>query len=307
MYIATGLVQTLRARYAAFSYTDGILILDILPVGAKTISRFVWQRDGNKKVAEDLLGMIEQAGREWYKHEQQTGSRWWASQHLLDNALRKDIPVSAIVPSSKKTPRLNYKAQNALRLLELTREQIVSEDTLRQIAGVTVPESINIERGRLLDVITDMHQYFFGRKVALAGDPDQLISLTQFLVDIDMWPIHIVTGTPGKKFEKKILEITKEVPHEVNVKSGGDMFLLHQWVRNEPVDLLLGNTYLKYIARDEDIPLVRFGFPILDRIGHSYFPTVGYRGGLRLLEKILDALLDRQDRDAAEESFELVM
>lgn len=133
LYIATGLVQTLRARYAAFSYTDGILILDILPVGAKTISRFVWQRDGNKKVAEDLLGMVEQAGREWYKHEQQTGSRWWASQHLLDNALRKDIPVSAIVPSSKKTPRLNYKAQNALRLLELTREQIVSEDCLRQI------------------------------------------------------------------------------------------------------------------------------------------------------------------------------
>jgi nitrogenase molybdenum-iron protein beta chain len=180
-------------------------------------------------------------------------------------------------------------------------------DTLRQIAGVTVPESLNIERGRLLDVITDMHQYFFGRKVALAGDPDQLISLTQFLVDIDMWPIHIVTGTPGKKFEARIKEITKDVPHPVNVRASADMFLLHQWVRNDPVDLLMGNTYLKYIARDEDIPLVRFGFPILDRIGHSYFPTVGYRGGLRLLEKILDALLDRQDRNAPEESFELVM
>ncbi len=180
-------------------------------------------------------------------------------------------------------------------------------DTLRQIAGVTVPESLNIERGRLLDVITDMHQYFFGRKVALAGDPDQLISLTQFLVDIDMWPIHIVTGTPGKKFETRIKEITKDVPHPVNVRAAGDMFLLHQWLKSEPVDLLMGNTYLKYIARDEDIPLVRFGFPILDRIGHSYFPTVGYRGGLRLLEKILDAILDRQDRDAPEESFELVM
>ncbi len=180
-------------------------------------------------------------------------------------------------------------------------------DTLRQIAGVTVPDSLTIERGRLLDVITDMHQYFFGRKVALAGDPDQLISLTQFLVDIDMWPVHIVTGTPGKKFESRIQEITKDSPYPVNVRAAGDMFLLHQWIKNDPVDLLVGNTYLKYIARDEDIPLVRFGFPILDRIGHSYFPTVGYKGGLRLLEKILDALLDRQDRDAPEESFELVM
>lgn len=180
-------------------------------------------------------------------------------------------------------------------------------DTLRQIAGVTVPDALNIERGRLLDVITDMHQYFHGRRVALAGDPDQLISLTQFLVDIDMWPVHIVTGTPGKKFEARIREITKDVPQPVNVRAGGDLFLLHQWVQNDPVDLLLGNSYLKYVARDEDIPLVRFGFPILDRVGHSYFPTVGYRGGLRLLERILDALLDRQDRDAPEESFELVM
>jgi nitrogenase molybdenum-iron protein beta chain len=180
-------------------------------------------------------------------------------------------------------------------------------NTLRNVAGVSVPESITTERGQLLDIITDMHQYFYGRKVALAGDPDQIISLAEFLVSIDMWPIHIVTGTPGKDFEARIREITKDVPHHVNVRASGDMFLLHQWIKNDPVDLLMGNTYLKYIARDEDIPLVRFGFPILDRVGHSYFPTVGYRGGMRLLEKILDVLLDRQDRDSLEESFELVM
>jgi hypothetical protein len=133
LYIGTGLVQALRARYAAFSYTDGILILDVLPVGAKTISRFVWERDGKKKVAEDLLSMIKGAGQEWYRQEEQTGSRWWASQHLLDKTSRKDIPMSTIVPVSKKTPRLNHKARNALRLLELTREQIVSEDSMRQI------------------------------------------------------------------------------------------------------------------------------------------------------------------------------
>ena len=89
--------------------------------------------------------------------------------------------------------------------------------------------------------------------------------------------------------------------------AGADMFLMHQWIKQEPVDLLIGNTYGKYIARDEDIPFVRHGFPILDRVGHSYFPTVGYRGGMRLLEMILDALLDHKDRSSPEESFELVM
>lgn len=180
-------------------------------------------------------------------------------------------------------------------------------DTLRRTCGVSVPDSINEERGQLIDIITDMQQYFYGKKVALFGDPDQLLSLTEFLNDLDMKPVHIVTGTPGEKFITGIKDILKENAANVNVRAAGDIFTLHQWIKNEPVDLLIGNTYGKYIARDEDTPFIRFGFPILDRVGHSYFPTVGYRGGIRLLEKILNAFLDRQDRDAPEEGFELVM
>jgi nitrogenase molybdenum-iron protein beta chain len=61
------------------------------------------------------------------------------------------------------------------------------------------------------------------------------------------------------------------------------------------------------MSRDLDIPLIRTGFPIYDRIGHQYFPLVGYKGAMRLLEKMLTVILDRQDRDAPEEKFELVM
>ena len=180
-------------------------------------------------------------------------------------------------------------------------------DALRIAAGVPVPDSITLERGQLLDVITDMHQYLYHKKVALAGDPDHLIPLVEFLLDIDMLPVHIVTGTPGKAFERKIAAMTAHLPCNVNVRAAGDLFLLHQWIKNDPVDLIIANTYGKYMARDEDIPFVRYGFPILDRVGHSYFPSVCYTGGIRLLEKILDALLDRIDRDAPEEEFELVM
>ncbi len=179
-------------------------------------------------------------------------------------------------------------------------------DALRTLAGVTVPDTLLTERGRLVDLISDMHQYLYHRKVAIAGDPDQVIAMTEFLVSMDMWPVHIVTGTPGKKFEKRIREITAELPVEVNVKAKGDLFLLHQWIKNEPVDLLICNTYGKYIARDKDIPLIRWGFPILDRQGHQYFPTVGYKGAIRLVEKFLNALLDRKDRDDPEHTFELV-
>jgi len=181
-------------------------------------------------------------------------------------------------------------------------------DTLRRMAGVNVPDIIEYERGQVVDVISDMHAYFHGKRVGLAGDPDQVLALARFLVSIDMYPVYVVTGTPaGKKFESALMEALSGVPHPVHVKTPGDMFLLHQWIKQEPVDLLIGNTYVKYIARDEDIPYIRHGFPILDRVGHSYFPTVGYRGALRLLEKILDALLDRKDRDATDTSFELVL
>jgi nitrogenase molybdenum-iron protein beta chain len=180
-------------------------------------------------------------------------------------------------------------------------------DALRKVAGVTVPDEVAQERGQLVDMISDMHQYLYHKKVALVGDPDQLIAMTEFLVSIDMCPIHVITGTPGKAFEKRIKEITKEMPFKVNVKAKGDLFYLHQLIKNEPVDLLIGNTYCKYIARDEDLPYVRWGFPILDRQGHQYFPTVGYKGGLRLLEKILGVLLDRKDRDDTEQKFELVL
>jgi nitrogenase molybdenum-iron protein beta chain len=176
-------------------------------------------------------------------------------------------------------------------------------------AGVYVPQSITEERGRLVDIITDMHQYLYKKRVALWGDPDQLIPLTEFLVELDMEPVYIVSGTPGKKFEKRMAELLKAKVPGAKFKNGScaDMFLMHQWIKEEPVDLLIGNTYGKYISRDENIPFVRMGFPILDRIGHSYFPTVGYQGGMRILEKILGALMDKIDRDAPEESFELVM
>ncbi len=180
---------------------------------------------------------------------------------------------------------------------------------LSKFGGVKVASEINDERGRLLDVITDMHQYFYGKRVALWGDPDHLIPLVEFLTDLDMKPVYIVSGTQGKDFNKRIEKALDGRVPEAQYKNGpqADMFLMHQWIKNEPVDLLIGNTYGKYISRDENIPFIRMGFPIMDRIGHSYFPFVGYMGGIRLLEKILNAFMDKQDAECPEERFELVM
>ena len=179
---------------------------------------------------------------------------------------------------------------------------------LHKMSGKPVPASIDFERGQVVDVMSDYNQYFFGKRVALVGDPDQLIGLVKLCIELDMIPAYVVTGTPGNKFERTINEIIAGTPAEgvTKIKCPGDLFIMHQWIKQEPVDLLIGNSYLKYIARDEDIPHLRHGFPIVDRMGHTYFPSVGYKGALRLMEKMLDLFLTRRDRDEPESSFELV-
>jgi len=216
----------------------------------------------------------------------------WATQKAaitLDNTCKVPFEITDIPVGIKATDRFIQ--------------------ALAKAGRVSIPEQISEERGRLLDVITDMHQYLYGKRVAVYGDPDNIIPLIEFLVDMDMKPVYIVSGTPGKRFEERMEGIISERIPEAKYKNGpqADMFLMHQWIKENPVDLLIGNTYGKYIARDENIPFVRMGFPIIDRIGHSYFPTIGYMGGLRIVEKILSVLMDKQDSSCLEEKFELVM
>lgn len=180
--------------------------------------------------------------------------------------------------------------------------------SLSRHANLPVPDSLTEERGRLVDLIADNSKYFWGKRVALFGDPDTLIPLTEFLVTLDMKPVYIVTGTPGKHFDEEMTNILKDIP-EAKFKSGerADMFQLHQWIKQEPVDLLIGNSYGKYIARDENIPFIRMGFPVVDRPGHNFFPHTGYIGATNIAINILEKFLDYQDRTCSEEKVEFQM
>jgi len=179
---------------------------------------------------------------------------------------------------------------------------------LSRFSKQEVPYELEEERGQLVDIMVDAHPYYDKKKVALYGDPDTLIALTKFVLELGMIPKYVITGTPGMAFEKQVNALIEEAGVEgCIVKQDSDLFLLHQLIKNETVDLLMGGTHGKYIAKAEDIPLVRVGFPVLDRYVHSLMPVTGYRGGMRLLELMLGALMDRQDRDAKDEDFELVM
>lgn len=176
-----------------------------------------------------------------------------------------------------------------------------------KITGKDIPYQLEEQRGQVIDIMVDCHYHYHGKTVAIHGDPDLVIALTEFVLSLGMIPKYVITGTPGDTFEKEIGAMLKEAGVDGKVMAAGDLFTLHQWIKEEPVDLLMGNTHGKYIARAEDIPFVRIGFPILDRSVHSYMPIVGYRGAMRIIEMISNTLLDRQDRDCADEDLELIM
>lgn len=207
--------------------------------------------------------------------------------------------------------KLEYKCKVKFDVLEIpiglkATDRFIT--SLSRHANLPVPDSLTEERGRLIDLIADNSKYFWGKRVALFGDPDTLIPLTEFLVTLDMKPVYIVTGTPGKHFDEEMANILKDIP-EAKFKSGerADMFQLHQWIKQEPVDLLIGNSYGKYIARDENIPFIRMGFPVVDRPGHNFFPHTGYIGATNIAISILEKFLDHQDRTCPEEKVEFQM
>lgn len=65
----------------------------------------------------------------------------------------------------------------------------------------------------------------------------------------------------------------------------------------EPVDFFVGNSYGKYLWRDTKIPMVRIGYPIFDRHHLHRYSTIGYQGGINLLNWVVNTILDEMDRN----------
>jgi nitrogenase molybdenum-iron protein beta chain len=173
---------------------------------------------------------------------------------------------------------------------------------ISSLMGVPIPAEIEYERGRLVDMMTDAHLHFHGKSLAIFGDPDTVVGMLSLAVEMGMNPVFALTGTPDKKYAEEVHSVAPDCE-----ALQGDTFLLHQKIKNQPVDMLIGNSFGKLIARAEDIPLVRVGFPITDRANLHYFPIIGYAGAARLVEMIGNIFLERRDRDSDDTHFEMVL
>ncbi len=130
--LSKGLLRTFNARYASFSFTHDHVILDLIPVWSKGISRFICKRTPGKKPAEDLKNLILKSGREWYHMVDNNNSKSYASLFLLKKNHRRDIDPCDIKPNNKSRPRLSGYENKCLKVLKLDRKDLSSnEKTIR--------------------------------------------------------------------------------------------------------------------------------------------------------------------------------
>ncbi len=175
-----------------------------------------------------------------------------------------------------------------------------------ELTGKPIPESLTKERGRLVDMITDSHTWLHGKKFALWGDPDFVLGMTKFILELGAEPIHILCNNGSKRWRKEVIKLLDSSPYGkgCEVYVGCDLWHMRSLVFTNKPDFMIGNSYGKFIQRDTlqkgkefEVPLIRLGFPIFDRHHLHRDTTLGYEGAMHMLKTIVNEVLTRLDEE----------
>jgi nitrogenase molybdenum-iron protein NifN len=167
--------------------------------------------------------------------------------------------------------------------------------TLETVSGVAVPEHHTEERGRLLDAMVDGHKYVNGVRAVVYGEADLVAGVVDFLSEIGIVPVICATGDSGGRLATVIRQTLNPKFHDdVKVIEGVDFVDIEDTVGATRPDLMIGHSKGYSLARKFNIPLVRIGFPIHDRVGGSRLLHIGYQGAQMLFDRIANTLLEKR-------------
>ncbi|MDD2754596.1 MAG: nitrogenase component 1 [Methanothrix sp.] len=166
---------------------------------------------------------------------------------------------------------------------------------ITKLTGKPIPKSLVRERGRAIDGMVDLtHMFFADKKVAIYGDPDLVIGLAQFCLEVEMKPVLLLLGddNPTYKNDPRLAEIKEKADFDMEVVLNADLWELERRLRDKEIelDLIMGHSKGRFVAIDYNIPMVRVGFPTFDRAGLYRHPIIGYNGALWLAETVANTL-----------------
>ncbi|MBW4505100.1 MAG: nitrogenase molybdenum-iron protein subunit beta [Scytonematopsis contorta HA4267-MV1] len=81
-----------------------------------------------------------------------------------------------------------------------------------EITGHPISKELEIERGRLVDAMTDSYAWIHGKKFAIYGDPDLIYGVTSFLLEMGAEPVHILCNNGDADFKAEMEELLNSSP-----------------------------------------------------------------------------------------------
>ncbi|WP_299440438.1 nitrogenase iron-molybdenum cofactor biosynthesis protein NifN [uncultured Rhodospira sp.] len=154
---------------------------------------------------------------------------------------------------------------------------------LSEVSGRAAPTVVRRDRSRLLDALIDSHFAAVGQRVAVAAEPDLLRAMVTLATDLGCTVPVAVTTTKAPGLET--------LP--VNRLIVGDLDDLETTAREAGgCDLVIGPSPAIRAAKALHAPLVRVGFPQVDRVGSQHDCFTGYRGTRQMAFAIANAIAD---------------
>lgn len=168
-------------------------------------------------------------------------------------------------------------------------------DALEKLTGRAVPDAFISERGRLIDSYIDCNKYLSGKRAVVYGEEDLVVGAASFLSEIGVVPVLCASGGKSGSLKSVIEKIMPSALFkQIRVRDGVDFMEIEHEARECCPDFLIGSSKGYATSRRLKIPLVRVGFPVHDRVGGSRILHIGYRGAQRLLDQIVNTLLERR-------------
>jgi nitrogenase molybdenum-iron protein NifN len=172
-------------------------------------------------------------------------------------------------------------------------------EVLEKLADRPTPPHHAKERGRLVDAFVDGHKYIFGKKAVVYGEEDLVVGLTALLAEIGVRPELCASGGASGHFREAIEAVTSGLLAEPPVvREAIDFYDIAEEVEGLAPDLFVGHSKGYRPARKLGVPLIRVGFPIHDRFGGQRILHLGYRGAISLLDRIVNAVLEKKQQDS---------
>jgi nitrogenase molybdenum-iron protein NifN len=160
--------------------------------------------------------------------------------------------------------------------------------------GLSVPSAFKAERARLVDAYVDGHKVTAGKRVAVFGDADFVVSMTAFLREIGLVPVLCACGGRAPAFAATLQRAVDGLPADADVRTQADFADIEEVVEVLKPDLLVGSSKGYAMSRRLGIPLLRAGFPIHDRVDGARLLHLGYRGAQQFFDRICNLLIEAE-------------